>query len=77
MFVLRREDSLEHRREQEQARLAEEERFAKRWLSRSIWAAALIVTALAALIAFSFASRKPAPPPSDQPSGADPAARSD
>lgn len=77
MFILREEDSLEHRKAREKARLAEEEQMAKRWLSRSIWAAAFIVASLAGMIAVSFALRKPSPPPADPPTAPDPAARSE
>ena len=43
LFTLREEDSLEHRKKQAKAQHAEEERIAKLWLKRSIWAAAFIV----------------------------------
>lgn len=75
-FLLRAEDSVERRKERERERLAAEERFAKRWLGRSIWAAAFIVAALAGLIVFSLVARPPATPPADPPSVPDPADRS-
>lgn len=77
LFTLRKEDSLEHRKKQAKAQRAEEERIAKVWLTRSIWAAAFIVVSLVGMIAFSFASRAPLPPPAEQPSEPDPAARSE
>jgi len=63
VFLLRREDSLEERKQQEKARRAEEERLAKLWLSRAIWAAAFIVVSLVGMIALSFVFRPPLPPP--------------
>lgn len=77
LFTLRKEDSLEHRKKQAKAQHAEEERIAKVWLTRSIWAAAFIVASLVGMIAFSFAFRAPLPPPAEQPSEPDPAARSE
>lgn len=77
MFVLRQEDSVEHRREQEKARLAVEERNARRWLSWSIWAAVFIVASLAAMIAVSFAARQSASPPDDPPSEPAPAVQTE
>jgi hypothetical protein len=56
---------------------AEEERIAKLWLKRSIWAAAFIVASLVGMIAFSVASRAPLPPPAEEPSEPAPAARSE
>jgi len=77
LFTLREEDSLEHRKKQAKARHAEEERIAKLWLKRSIWAAAFIVASLVGMIAFSVASRAPLPPPAEEPSEPAPAARSE
>ena len=77
LFTLRKEDSLEHRKKQAKARHAEEERIAKLWLKRSIWAAAFIVASLVGMIAFSVAFRAPLPPPAEEPSEPAPAARSE
>ena len=77
LFRLRKEDSLEHRKKQEKARRADEERIAKRWLTRSIWAAAFIVASLVGMIAISFAFRAPLPPPAELPSEPDPAVQSE
>ena len=77
LFALREEDSLEHRKKQEKARRADEERIAKLWLNRSIWAAAFIVASLVGMIVVSFAFRAPLPPPVEQPSEPDPAAQSE
>jgi anti-sigma-K factor RskA len=76
-FLLRREDSLEHRKKQEQARRAAEERMARLWLSRAILAAAFIVASLVGMIAFSFALRPSRSPPAEPPSVPAPAARTD
>jgi hypothetical protein len=67
LFLLRKEDSLEARKKQEQARRAEEERAAQVWLSRAILAAAFIVASLVGMIALSFAFRPPLPPPPAEP----------
>jgi len=77
LFALREEDSLEHRKKQEKTRRADEERIAKLWLNRSIWAAAFIVASLVGMIVVSFAFRAPLPPPVEQPSEPDPAAQSE
>lgn len=77
LFTLRKEDSLEHRKKQEAARRADEERIAKLWLTRSIWAAAFIVASLVGMIAISFAFRAPLAPPVEQPSEPDPAVQSE
>jgi len=78
LFLLRKEDSLEQRRKQEKARRAEEERMAKLWLSRAIWAAALIVASLVGMIALSFAFRPPLPArPAEPPSEPAPAAQTE
>ena len=77
VFTLHKEDSLEHRKKQEQARRADEERIARLWLNRSIWAAAFIVASLVGMIAVSFAFRGPLPPPAEQPSEPDPAVQSE
>jgi uncharacterized Zn finger protein (UPF0148 family) len=77
LFTLRKEDSLEHRKNQEKARHAEEERIAKLWLKRSIWAAAFIVASLMGMIAFSVAFRAPLPPPAEEPSEPAPSAQSE
>jgi len=78
MFLLRREDSVEHRKTVETTRRAEEERMAKLWLSRAILAAAFIVTSLVGMIALSFAFRPPLPPPpAEPPSAPAPAARTE
>lgn len=77
LFLLRREDSLEHRKNRERARRAEEERMAKVWLSRAMLAAAFIVASLVGMIALSFGFRPPLKPrPAEPPSGPAPAARS-
>lgn len=77
LFALREEDSLEHRKRREKARRADEERIAKLWLTRSIWAAAFIVASLVGMIAFSFAHRAAGPAPAGRPSEPDPAGRSE
>jgi uncharacterized Zn finger protein (UPF0148 family) len=78
MFLLRKEDSLEQRRKQEKAQRAEEERMAKLWLSRAIWAAAFIVASLVGMIALSFVFRPPLPPrPAEPPSEPAPAAQTE
>jgi transposase-like protein len=77
LFTLRAEDSLEHRKQQARARHAEEERIAKLWLKRSIWAAAFIVASLVGMIAFSVAFRAPLPPPAEEPSEPAPAVQSE
>jgi hypothetical protein len=78
VFLLRKEDSLEHRRKQEKARRAEEERIAKLWLSRAIWAAAFIVASLVGMIALSFVFRPPLPPrPAEPPIEPAPAAQTE
>jgi hypothetical protein len=78
LFLLRKEDSLEARKKQEQARRAEEERAAQVWLSRAILAAAFIVASLVGMIALSFAFRPPLPPPpAEPPSEPAPAAQSE
>jgi uncharacterized Zn finger protein (UPF0148 family) len=77
LFTLRKEDSLEHRKKQAKARRADEERIARLWLTRSIWAAAFIVASLVGMIAVSFAFRAPLPPPIEQPSEPDPAVQSE
>lgn len=78
MFLLRREDSLEHRMKEEQARRAREERMAKVWLSRAMLAAAFIVLSLIGMIALSFALRPPLPPlPAEPPNAPAPAARTE
>ncbi len=77
LFALREEDSLEHRKRAEKARRADEERIAKLWLTRSIWAAAFIVASLVGMIVFSFAYRAAGPAPAGQPSEPDPAVRSE
>jgi len=77
LFTLRKEDSLEHRKKQAKARHAEEERIAKLWLKRSIWAAAFIVASLVGMIAFSVAFRSPLPPPAEEPSEPAPSAQSE
>jgi uncharacterized Zn finger protein (UPF0148 family) len=78
VFLLRREDSLEHRRKQEKAQRAEEERMAKLWLSRAIWAAAFIVASLVGMIALSFVFSPPLPPrPAEPPIEPAPAARTE
>ena len=81
LFLLREADSLEHRKLRDHARRAEEERIAKLWLTRSIWAAAFIVASLVGMIAFSFAFRAPPPPPlqppADHSTEPDPAARTE
>lgn len=70
VFLLRKEDSLGERKKRETARLAEEERIAKLWLSRAILAAAFIVASLVGMIALSFAFRPPLPPPPVEPPSA-------
>lgn len=78
VFLLRKEDSLEERKKQEKARRAEEERMAKLWLSRAIWAAAFIVASLVGMIALSLAFRPPLPPrPAEPPSEPAPAAQTE
>jgi len=78
MFLLREDDSLERRQELKRLRQAEEERIAKLWLARAIWAAAFIVASLVGMIAFSFAYRAPPPrPPVEPPSDPAPAARTE
>lgn len=53
VFLLAAEMSLEHRREAERLQQEEESRQAKLWLTRAIWAAVLVVAALATLIVLS------------------------
>lgn len=77
LFTLRKEDSLEHRKKQKRAQHAEEERIAKLWLKRSIWAAAFIVASLVGMIAFSFAFPGPSPPPGGRSSEPDPAVQNE
>ncbi|MFM8379421.1 MAG: hypothetical protein ACKOB1_08870 [Planctomycetia bacterium] len=78
VFLLRKEDSLEERKKQKKARRAEEERMAKLWLSRAIWAAAFIVASLVGMIALSLAFRPPLPPrPAEPPSEPAPAAQTE
>ncbi len=77
LFTLHKQDSLEHRTKQEKARRADEERIAKLWLKRSIWAAAFIVASLVGMIVISFAFRAPLPPPVEQSSEPDPAVQSE
>lgn len=77
MFVLRESDSLEQRKLRERERREEEERIAKRWLQRSIWAAVFIVASLAGMIAFSVVSRPPLPSPVDPPIEPAPAAQTE
>ena len=73
LFLLRREDSLEQRRRREREREAEEERLARLWLRRAIWAGVLVVVWLVGMIAFSLARRPSAP--AGPPSAPAPAAR--
>ena len=77
MFLLRESDSVEGRRREEQVRRAAEERIARVWLVRSVWAAAIIVAGLVGMVAFSFARRVPGQRPGDPPSVPDPAARTE
>ena len=52
-FVLAAEASVESRREMDRLRHEEDNRRARRWLSRAIWAAVLVVVALVTLIVVS------------------------
>ena len=49
-FVLRATDSVEFRRQQAQRRAVAEERAARAWMNRAIWAAALVVLSLVAML---------------------------
>lgn len=52
-FVLQLTDSLEKREERRRRQEAAEEKFAKTWLTRAIWAAVLVVGFLATLVVMS------------------------
>jgi hypothetical protein len=56
-FVLKLTDSLEKREERRRRQEEEERKFAKRWLTRAIWAAALFVLMLVSMIVMSVMPR--------------------
>ena len=52
-FVLAAEASVERKREMDRLRHEEDTRRAKRWLTRALWAAVLVVVSLVSLIVVS------------------------
>jgi len=74
VFTLRVADSIEHRKERKRLEREREERDAKRWLTRAIWAAAFIMASLIGMIVFSFLAR---PQPDADSTAPHPAAQSE